>query len=341
MDPTGFHESTLGATPIRALGLTIAGTRLAPLVARLEREMAAVGLLHLHCRFYLSTEWGVPFGTIAIAMPFYLARPDLTELHADRYGHVEGLSDPDILRYLRHELGHAVNYGYRLYEDPRWIETFGAITQPYVDEYRPELFSRRHVRHLPGWYAQKHPDEDWAETFAVWLTPQGRDWRMEYADWPEALQKLELCAALMREFSARQPVVTADELDVDVSELTCSLDEFYGDLDFAATDLPPGVDGALRTIFEDLGEREHHSQAPRLPASELLHRIERQLIDDVYRWTGHFPERTRPLLRHLAQRCDALLQVYPADREVPAIIAITTLVTALAVNHVHKGSYLP
>ena len=26
--------------------------------------------------------------------------------------------------------------------------------------------------HLDPWYAQSHPDEDFAETFAVWLTPE-------------------------------------------------------------------------------------------------------------------------------------------------------------------------
>lgn len=95
---------------------------------------------------------------MAIAIPFYLARPELTAMHAEHTGHVEGLSPADILRYLRHEMGHVVNYAYRLYDDGAWVERFGAITQPYVEHYRPEPFSRRFVRHLPGWYAQKHPD---------------------------------------------------------------------------------------------------------------------------------------------------------------------------------------
>ena len=38
-------------------------------------------------------------------------------------------------------------------------------------------------------YAQKHPDEDWAETFAVWL--EGGPWRRRYRDWQVALAKLE------------------------------------------------------------------------------------------------------------------------------------------------------
>jgi hypothetical protein len=36
-----------------------------------------------------------------------------------------------------------------------------------------------------------------------------------------------------------------------------------------------------------------------------------------------------------------LEQGYPADREDSAIMALTTLVTGLAMNHVQRGSYLP
>ncbi len=191
-DPARFHESTLWSTPIRDLGLTIEGTRLEPILAEFEAELAAAALTRVRPRFYLSTEWGVPFGTVAIAIPFYLAHPDLTALHAERVGHVEGFDRADILRYLRHEMGHVVNYAYRLYDDEEWVKQFGSITQPYSEEYRPEPFSRRYVRHLPGWYAQKHPDEDWAETFAVWMTP-GLDWRRQYGGWPVAAAKLAYC----------------------------------------------------------------------------------------------------------------------------------------------------
>ena len=178
-----FQEASLGSTAIRDLGLKIAGTRLEPILQEFEAELQRAGIRRLRPHFYLSTEWGVPFGTVAIAIPFYLARPDLTALHAERIGHVEGFNRADLLRYLRHEMGHVVNYAYRLYEQADWVKLFGSMTQPYVEEYRPEPFSRRFVRHLPGWYAQKHPDEDWAETFAVWLTP-GLDWRADYAACP-------------------------------------------------------------------------------------------------------------------------------------------------------------
>jgi hypothetical protein len=161
-EPARFHETNLWATPIRNLGLTIEGTRLEPIIAEFRAELRRAGITRVRPRFYLSTEWGVPFETVAIAIPFYLARPDLTALHAEKVGHVEGFDRSDILRYLRHETGHVMNYAYRLYDDEEWVKQFGSITQPYSEEYRPEPFSRRYVRHLPGWYAQKHPDEDWS-----------------------------------------------------------------------------------------------------------------------------------------------------------------------------------
>lgn len=337
-----FRESGAGTTPIRELGLTIAGSPLEPILDEFARELEAAGLRKVRPRFYLSTEWGVPEGTVAIAIPFYLARPDLTRLHAERAGYVEGTGRADILRYLRHEMGHVVNYAYELFARPDWVEQFGPITQPYEDDYRPEPFSRRHVRHLPGWYAQKHPDEDWAETFAVWMTP-GYDWRAAYAGWPAALQKLDYCDRMMREVRGLDPLVTAIDLDWDLSNLDYSVGEHYESWALPEQEVHlPGIDGALRAIFERLGRPEGGStQAERRPADELIRRWERDVMADVFRWTGHFPERTRLLLRHLAARAGELKQVYPADREERALLALSTLVTALAMNHVHTGSYSP
>jgi hypothetical protein len=338
--PVRFHESNLW-TPIRDLGLTITGTRLEPILLEFGGELGRVGLTRIRPRFYLSTEWGVPFETVAIAIPFYLARPDLTALHVERVGMVEGFDRKDILRYLRHEMGHVVNYAYRLYDEEEWVKHFGSITQPYSEEYRPEPFSRRYVRHLPGWYAQKHPDEDWAETFAVWMTP-GLDWRMEYGSWPVASAKLAYCERAVAALRERDPVVTSAELDEDVGDIEYSLDQYYRRGGDAAGDLPPGLDGALKAIFQDLGGAEGMSlDEPLSPAADLIRRLEPALLANVFRWTGHFPERTRALLRYLAERADQLQQGYAANRESSAIVALTTLVTGLAMNHVQRGSYLP
>ncbi len=328
-----MSERASPSQPLRAMGLTIAGTQLEPILDEFRRELDRAGVRKVAPHFYLSTEWGVPFDTVAIAIPFYLARPDLTALQEERAGFVEGVGRADILRYLRHEMGHVVNYAYKLYDEPEWVKHFGSITQPYEEDYRPEPFSRRFVLHLPGHYAQKHPDEDWAETFAVWMTPK-RNWKSEYADWPTALAKLEYCDRTMKALTDREPVVTAVELDEDVGDLTQTLDEYYGTA-APPPSFPPGLEGALQSIFEDDGRTE----VPRKPAADLIRRLRTDLAAAVYRWTGHFPERTRPLLRHLEQRAGDLKLDYTADREAKAVIGLTSLVTALAMNHVVRGSY--
>jgi hypothetical protein len=332
------EENLARSRPIRDLGLTIEGTRLEGILGELERELERAGIARVRPRFYLSTEWGVPFPSLAIAIPFSLARPDLTAIHADRHGHVEGTSRHDILRYLRHEMGHVMNYAYRLYDDQDWVELFGSMTQPYVEEYQPQPFSKRFVQHLPGWYAQKHPDEDWAETFAVWLTP-GRDWRRDYADWPSALAKLEYCDRKITEVKDQRPLIDVVELDEDVGEISYTLDQYYKSMGATGVELPPGLDGALRAIFED--EEESLADAAKTqPARRLIEEHARTIVRDVYLWTGHFPERTRALLSHMAQRAEELGQVYRTGGEQRALIGLTTLVTALAMNHVQHGSYM-
>lgn len=336
-----FREGTLLSRPIRDLGLTIEGTSLEPLVAEFLQELESMGIQRLRPHFYLSTEWIVNDGTIAIAIPFYLAHPELRAIHAEKTGWVEGNDLAELLSYLRHEMGHVVNYAYKLYEREDWVKLFGSMTQPYDDNYHPEPFSRRFVRHLPGWYAQKHPDEDWAETFAVWMTPDS-NWRAVYLGWPEALAKLEYCDRIMAVMKTRDPDVTVADRDEDVSQLTYSLEQYYSSNGTTQVEtFPPGLDGALQTIFEAANTAKASVAVPRLSAAALIRRFEPDLLENVYRWSGHFPERTWPLLRHLASRAEQLQQVYPANREASVLIALTTLVSSLAMNHVLRGSYFP
>jgi hypothetical protein len=186
-----------------------------------------------------------------------------------------------------------------------------------------------------------------------YLSTPDHDWRAEYAAWPVALAKLEYCDRTMAEVAGQEPIATAVDRDVDVSEVATALDDFYSALEPPAEDLPPGLDGALRSVFADLraddagdraGDRAGElagDGAGCRPAAELIRRLGRQLPAEVYRWTGHFPERTRRLLLQLGARADALRLAYPAALESEAVMALTTLVTALAMNYVHGGSYAP
>jgi hypothetical protein len=326
------QEASPGSTPLRDLKLTIAGTSLEGVIQEFRQELIARGVTRLVPHFYLSTEWGVPFGTISIAIPFYLARTDLTALHAERGGHVEGISRADILRYLRHEMGHVVNYAYQLYETGDWQRIFGDIELPYVEEYHPRPFSREYVRNLPGWYAQKHPDEDWAETFAIWMTP-GEDWRSEYADWP-ALGKLVYCDRVLSELRDRDPPITETDADEDVDELVLSLDEYYRSTESGDPAPGAGFDAVLRSIFQDRLDSTDETKTDSHAGAELIRQLQLDIPAEVYRWTGYFPERTRLLLRHLAERAERLKQVYSEKRRTEIVIALTTFITSLAMSHV-------
>jgi hypothetical protein len=331
-----IQEANPCKTPLRDLGLTIRGTALEKVLQDFLHELKQRNLTRVEPKFYLSTEWGVPFGTISIAIPFYLARADLTKLHAQRGGLVEGSGAADILRYLRHEMGHVYNYAYKLYEEAEWVRHFGDINQEYVEEYRPRPFHPDFVRHLPGWYAQKHPDEDWAETFAVWLTP-GLDWRRRYAAAAAALAKLDYCDRTMNLLREREPLVQEEELDEDVSAIGSSLDDFYQEHAPSGGSVPPEVDDALQAIFGDLPAAVDPSAQEQHAAGVLIRRLEHTLSAETFRWTACFPEHTRLLLRRLAERAESLHLVYPAEREADAIVGLTSFVTSLMLSSVDRA----
>lgn len=211
------------ASKISELGLSIRGSRVERMVDQLYGELDARGLA-LKPPVYLSDQWGCPDGTPLIGVPFYLADPRLERIEDDFAEGIE--SDEESMRYLRHEAGHAFNYAYRIYDRPDWRQIFGPYSRPYRERYRADPFSHDYVRHILGWYAQKHPDEDFAESFAVWLTPD-LDWRKAYEGWP-ALAKLEYVDRVMKEVggeASEVPDPVEDDLPVD--SMRYSLEDHY------------------------------------------------------------------------------------------------------------------
>ncbi len=317
--------------------LHIQGGPLEGILARFETELAEAGIRRLRPRYYLSDEWGVPDGTVAIAIPFYLADVRLRSIQARRGIFVEGIDEADVLRYLRHEMGHVVNYAYRLHETDEWTRTFGPMSQPYEDDFRVVPFSPNFVRHLPGGYAQKHPDDDWAETFAVWMTP-GLDWAGLYADAPGALAKLRYAARVLAEIGDREPPVVEVDLDGDVGELKVTVQEFYDDLEREDVSLPRSLDGDLRALVAP------HAAAPpgarREEAAALFLHHRDPLSAAVYRWTGLLPGRARALIDHLTERARALGLTYLASEREEVLCDLACLLAALAMNHAHTGAYV-
>ncbi len=187
------------------LGVTIQGSWLEERLADLQRELDGRGLA-FHPHYWLSAEWFSPDGVPGVAIPFYLAHPRLMRLERTQMLEVEGGTPESCMQILRHEAGHAFDNAYALRRRRRRVKLFGSPSVDYPDFYLPRPYSKSFVLHLDSWYAQSHPDEDFAETFAVWLTPDA-DWRGRYSDWP-ALRKLEYMDELMREIAGKPPVVS-------------------------------------------------------------------------------------------------------------------------------------
>ena len=186
------------------LKLSVESSPLNRYVARLYSELENRGL-DFRPHVWLSEEWFSPDGVPGIAVPFYLAHPRLERLERRIMRGAEGGNSRWLMRILRHEAGHALDNAYRLRRRRRWREVFGPASLPYPNRYRARPGSRRYVHHLGEWYAQAHPTEDFAETFAVWLKPKS-SWRTSYADWP-AFNKLNVVDELVADVrGARAPV---------------------------------------------------------------------------------------------------------------------------------------
>lgn len=154
---------------------------------------------------WVSDEWFSPDGCPGIAIPFYLFHPSLTKLYKSAGLPVEGITKNKALKLIRHEVGHAIENAWRLRRKKTRQKIFGNSTTPYPNSYRPCLETTDYVQHLGDCYSQSHPDEDWAETFAVWLGQSASSWKRRYAG-TFALEKLEYCDAMMKEIAGTKPL---------------------------------------------------------------------------------------------------------------------------------------
>ena len=317
------------AQKISDLGLSIAGTRVQRMVEQLYEELDAKGLA-LKPPVYLSDQWGCPDGTPLIGVPFYLADPRLERIEDDFAEGIE--SDEESMRFMRHEAGHAFNYAYRLYDRPDWNATFGAWSRPYRERYRADPFSHDYVRHILGWYAQKHPDEDFAESFAVWLTP-GLDWQKAYAGWP-ALTKLEYVDRVMAEVGQEAPEVPAPaDDDLPVTAMRYSLEDHYRD---SVSSLPMSdatiFDGDLRNIFASETESPNGERA-----DVFLTAHRREIVGRIAYWTGESAFAVRQFIASLAER-SALLGLRVRGLEASTLIELTAFGTAVMMNYRYTSS---
>ena len=316
--------------PIRELGLKIEGSPLQRLVQQLYHELEQKGLTKFRPVCYLTDEWGCPSGEPVIGIPFYLANAELAHLEKE----MNDLEDArEIMMYLRHEAGHAFNYAYKLHRTPEWKQLFGSFRRPYHDNYRPIPFSRNYVRHLAGWYAQKHPDEDFAETFAVWLTPRSA-WRMRYRGWG-AMAKLQYMNRIAKELGNVDPVRRRGSTDITVDEMEATVAEFYQ----RVNDETPLTDLALDTDLRDIFDASKRRRTAK-PAHQFLHAQRKAVVDKVAYWTGAQRPLIKKLIEVIENRIEELGLFADTGRESEHLIQITVYVTALAMNYMARGKFV-
>jgi len=310
---------------VRDLKLQVKGSAVEPLVDQLYGELDATGIgFHPPC--YLADEWLCPDKVPIIGIPFFLAHPRLKHIEQKMMFEVEGGTDKSFMKLLRHECGHALNYAYQLYKRTRWRELFGHFSAKYSDSYYYLPYSRRFVMHLKYNYAQSHPDEDFAETFAVWLAPTSR-WQQKYNGWP-VIKKLRYVDRLMQRIGSHEPVTVVNERPPwSASRMTSTLAAYYDRKRRAlGSDWQGFYDDNLIAVF-----RTRQTDVATQRASDLLRGHRRQIVDSVARWTGHRKYDIHQLVGRLIARCD-VLGLYARDSLTDEIIAVTTLVTAIAGN---------
>jgi hypothetical protein len=309
---------------LSGLRVTVEDTWLEDCLHSLHQEMEERGL-RLRPHAWISSEWFSPDNTPGIAIPFYLAHPRLMKLEKKMMLDVEGGTWSECMAILRHEAGHTIQHAYQLQRRRRWQQLFGPSSKRYPRYYRPNPGSRRYVQHLRLWYAQSHPDEDFAETFAVWLRPRS-NWRTRYAGWP-ALKKLEYVDELMDEIAGKRPLLTARERVDPLNELGQTLGEYYKRKQALYTfDPPKTYDRDLYRLFS-AEPRHRRSQ----PASMFIRRHRARIRQLVAKWTGENQLTLDAVLDDMIIRCrEHDLRAVGSERKL--FMDFTVLLTAKTIH---------
>ena len=325
-----WSDEQLLALRMCDLGVAIEGTQIEARIAQLNAELQARGLKPPF--YYLSDEWFTPDGVPGIAIPFYLAHPRLEKLELAQMLEVEGGDPESSLRILRHEAGHAIDNAYRLRRRPTRRRLFGNPQIEYPEYYLPKPYSKSFVHHLDHWYAQSHPDEDFAETFAVWLDPNSM-WATRYAGWP-AQRKLEYMGRLMRELSRKRPVVKSKRLVEPLQRLKKTLAEHYKKKrEHYGLDHPDFYDTDLRNLFSNAPEYARNASAAR-----FVRKIRKEVRTTVASFTDSYQYTIDQLLEKIIERCrEHNLRLTESEEE--SKLDFMVFLTVQTMNYLHGGRH--
>jgi Putative zinc-binding metallo-peptidase len=312
------------------LNVSIEGTWLEKQIERVRGELAQRDL-RFNPHFWLSDEWFSPAGVPGVALPFYLAHPKLTRLERSKMLEAEGATGESCMRLLRHELGHAIQHAFKLQRRHEWQRLFGKASTPYPEAYRPNPASRRYVHNLDAWYAQSHPEEDFAETFAVWLRPR-YNWRRRYQGWP-ALRKLEYVDGLMAELAGQSPLVRIRAKPFSLSRERMTLGTYYErkrahySVGFSNT-----YDRDLKRLFNE-GEGAGDG---RETAAAFLRRHRREIRCMVAKWTGEYQFTLNQVLEQMIGRCKEL-RLMADGPERNLVLDFAIMLTVHGMNYLYRG----
>jgi hypothetical protein len=313
------------------LGVTIEGTDLEQRIAHVNAELTARGIT-FQPHYWLSDDWFTPDGVPGVAIPFYLAHPRLARLELAQMLEVEGGDPESCLRILRHEVGHAFDNAYRLRRRPTRRKLFGLPDTPYPEYYTPKPYSKSFVQHLDHWYAQSHPDEDFAETFAVWLEPTSM-WSTRYAGWP-AVRKLEYMDRLMRSLANARPTVRSKRQLDPLPRLRKTLGEHYRKKrEHYGVDHPDFWESDLRNLFSDAPEYAKH-----VPAARFVRRVRKEARTIVASFTDSYQYTIDQLIEKIIERCRTL-NLRLTDSEESTKVDFLVFLTVQTMNYLHSGRH--
>jgi len=332
IDLDGMSDDDFLETRICDLPVMIEGTWLAECVAELYAELEAKGI-SFKPECYLTDEWLTPEGETCIGIPFYLAHPALIRLEKKLMIDAEGETREWCMKLLRHEAGHAICHAYRFNKRKQWQNIFGPSSAEYKDTYQYRPYSKNYVRHLDGYYAQYHPDEDFVETFAVWLTPN-LDWQKQYQGW-KAFEKLKYIDKIMGEVVGHVPPVTSKEKFWRVSTLRTTLRNHYKKKrQFWAEEFPDFHDVFLKRNFSEADEGK--KGLPKV--ADLIRHHRRQILGVVSKHSGGRKYVINDLLKDIQKRSRELKLVV-SEEEARFTMNLSVYVTSLIMNYLYTGRF--
>ncbi len=334
-------------TPVNQLDLKVEDTIFAQAIPVVREELRRAGVRKLEPVFYISTGYGCIAGQPLISLGFYDFHPLLKDLNEEFRGW--RYSDADIFDLLRHECGHAFCYSYKLYRRKDFRDLFDVRgnffnTYPEKDQYHYNPWSRSYVNPNGDHYAQKHPDEDFAETFTVWLTPRS-SWKKTYKGYPLALNKLRYADRVVREIGRALPAVEVDEgwkiepykqVKLTVAQFMKAKPNRY--YHRATGYVDPDLKDLFRAQPTRLNRRELYSKFMRAEAFVKAHK--QQLLTRVAYWVGVDNAVVFDLLDKLMTRAKALDLWMDRAQEEKKLVELTSYITTLCANYKNSGVYL-